>query len=259
MDIDITVDGDIPAAQLEDARSRLTDLERYVDEDSSPVAARLTLRDRPGHGDRRRERFVADASVPFDGRVLAAHATAPTPAEATDAVVTRLRRQLRRIVDADVAVRNDPRTIQKAIADFDQARRPSPARRRKPPEEREIVSRRTYAPGPEPTLSAIVDLLEDAEYFHLFVHVRSNEDVVVFWRDDGRIGLLFPPGSVLADENDVVVGMPSRYTEPLTLAAARSEMDMLDHRFLYYIDAGDGRGRVLYLRTDGDYGLVEPE
>jgi putative sigma-54 modulation protein len=89
--------------------------------------------------------------------------------------------------------------------------------------------------------------------------VRTNEDVVVFWRDDGRIGLLFPPGSVLADENDVVVPMPSRYSDPLTLAAARSEMDVLNHRFLYYIDAEDERGRVLYLRTDGDYGLVEPE
>ena len=31
------------------------------------------------------------------------------------------------------------------------------------------------------------------------------------------------------------------------------------HRFLYFIDAGDGRGKVLYPRTDGDYGLVEPE
>jgi hypothetical protein len=34
---------------------------------------------------------------------------------------------------------------------------------------------------------------------------------------------------------------------------------VLNHRFLYFIDAGDGRGKVLYLRHDGDYGLVEPE
>jgi hypothetical protein len=128
----------------------------------------------------------------------------------------------------------------------------------KPPEERDIVSRRTYADAPEPTLSAIVDLLEDAEQFHLFVHVRTDEDVVVYWRDDGRLGLLFPPGSVLADEEDVVP-KPSRYEAPLSLLAARSEMDMLNHRFLYFIEAEDGRGKVLYLRTDGDYGLVEPE
>jgi hypothetical protein len=36
-------------------------------------------------------------------------------------------------------------------------------------------------------------------------------------------------------------------------------MDVVNHRFLYFIDDRDGRGRVLYLRHDGDYGLVEPE
>ncbi|MDT4935327.1 MAG: Sigma 54 modulation/S30EA ribosomal protein terminus [Pseudonocardiales bacterium] len=35
-------------------------------------------------------------------------------------------------------------------------------------------------------------------------------------------------------------------------------MDWLNHRFLYFIDAADGRGKVLYLRHDGDYGLVVP-
>ncbi|HEY4097893.1 MAG TPA: sigma 54 modulation/S30EA ribosomal C-terminal domain-containing protein [Baekduia sp.] len=258
MDIDITAEGDLAAAQLEDLRARLMTLERYVGEDAEPLALRLTLRDRPGHGDRR-ERFEADASLPFDGRVLAAHTTGPTPTEAIDAVVQRLRRQLRRVVDADVALRNEPRTIAKAVADLARERPAPPAKRLKPPEERAIVSRRTYAPGPEPTLSAVVDLLEDAEQFHLFVHVRTNEDVVVHWRDDDRLGLLFPPGSALADEDDIVVAMPSRYGEPLSLAVARSEMDVLNHRFLYYLDAADGRGRVLYLRTDGDYGLVEPE
>ena len=72
------------------------------------------------------------------------------------------------------------------------------------------------------------------------------------------ISLIFPPGSVLEDEGDPVVPEPSRYSEPLPFAVARSEMDLLNHRFLYYIDAADERGRVLYLRFDGDYGLVEP-
>jgi putative sigma-54 modulation protein len=63
---------------------------------------------------------------------------------------------------------------------------------------------------------------------------------------------------VLADEADLVVTRPSRYSEPLTLAQARGEMDILDHRFLYFTDADDDRGKVIYLRFDGDYGLVEP-
>lgn len=86
----------------------------------------------------------------------------------------------------------------------------------------------------------------------------TREDVVVHWRDDGRVGLLHPQGSALAGEGPPVVPEPSRYSGPLSLAAARAEMDLLDHRFLYFIDAGDRRGKVLYLRYDGDYGLVEP-
>jgi Sigma 54 modulation/S30EA ribosomal protein C terminus len=111
----------------------------------------------------------------------------------------------------------------------------------------------------KPTLEAAADLLDDDLEFYLFRHLRTGEDVVVHRRDDGRLGLLFPRGSALADENDIVVPEPSRYPGPMMLDAARSEMDELDHRLLYFIDAGDGRGKVIYLRHEGDYGLVEPE
>jgi Sigma 54 modulation/S30EA ribosomal protein C terminus len=82
--------------------------------------------------------------------------------------------------------------------------------------------------------------------------------VVAYRRDDGRIGRIHPQGSILADEDDVVVAESSRYSEALTLDTARTEMDMLNHRFLYFTDAADRRGKVLYLRHDGDYGLVAP-
>jgi hypothetical protein len=44
----------------------------------------------------------------------------------------------------------------------------------------------------------------------------------------------------------VVVPEPSRYSGPLTLARARAEMDLVEHRLLFFIDAGDPRGMVLY-------------
>ena len=103
-------------------------------------------------------------------------------------------------------------------------------------------------------------MLDLDEEFHLFVHVRTGEDVVVHWRDDGRVGLIHPRGSVLADESDdIVVPEASRFSDPLTLDAVKAEMDLVNQRFLYFIDAADGRGKVIYLRHDGDYGLVEPE
>ena len=256
MDVEVTAP-DVPPDVVEQIRRQVARLEQVVDD--PPVGVRLTVRPGPrGAGPHSRRPFVADASAPVQGRVVAAHALGPTPMTAAEAVVERLRRQLRRMVDADVALRNEPRTIARAIADLRRTPRPQPTRSSKPPEERRIVHRHTYSDEPEPTLSAIADLLDDDQSFRLFVHVRTNEDVVVYWRDDGRVGLLFPPGSVLEDEDDPVVPEPSRYSEPLPLAVARGEMDLLNHRFLYFIDAEDERGKVLYLRFDGDYGLVEP-
>jgi ribosome-associated translation inhibitor RaiA len=251
--VDLTIGDGIPEERAHVARDLIASLDRYVDPDDLQ-AAHLTLR-REGTP----APFVADASVVFDGRVLAAHSTGRSADEAADAAAERLRRQLRRVVDADVALRNEPRTIERALKDLPRNREDRPHARRKPPEERSIVHRRPYSEIPISTLEAVADLIDLDLHFNLFRHVRNDEDVVVYCRDDGRIGLIHPRDSVLADENDVVIPEPSRYSEPLPFDRARTEMDMLDHRFLYFVDAADDRGKVIYLRYDGDYGLVEPE
>jgi ribosome-associated translation inhibitor RaiA len=258
--IDVTVDVDMPPSEIEALRRDLASLDRFTDE---PIlSARLTLRKGPG---RTRNRYVADANVLFgpDGepaQVLAAHAAGPSPEKATEAAVERLRRQIRRVVGAEVAERNEPDEIRKAIDTLPLEPTHRPEADLKPPEDREIVRRRTYSDHPESTLEAAADMFDLDEEFHLFVHVRTNEDVVVHLRDDRRIGLIHPRGSVLADEtDDVVIAEEDRYPEPMTLDAARAEEDVVNHRFMYFVDAADRRGKVLYLRHDGDYGLVEPE
>jgi ribosome-associated translation inhibitor RaiA len=242
-------------AHVDELRARMATLERLTE---LPLTGmRIVVRE--VHGGRGAAAWIADARLRAGGRPLAAHATGPSPLAAADAAIERLRRQLRRQIDAQVAQRNEPRTIATALAALDPQRDYRPAAARKPPEERQIVHRRTYADRPLATYEAIADLLDLDHDFLLFRHVRTGEDVVVHRRDDGRIGLIHPRGNRLADEgDDIVVPEPSRYSEPLTLGLSRAEMDVLNHRFLYFIDARDGRGRVLYLRHDGDYGLVEP-
>jgi ribosome-associated translation inhibitor RaiA len=253
IDVELHVPSAVPPEQAEAARRRIASLDRYA---SAPlIGARLTLR-RDGTPSKKPP-FVADVDVRFDGRLLVAHGDGRTALEAAAVAAEALRRQLRRVVGADVALRNEPRMLENGGGE-----QPAPTPL-KPPEERSIVVRRTYAQEPESTLTALADLLQDAELFHLFVHARTGEDVVAYQLDSGRLGLLFPPGSVLADEGDLVVAQPSWFSEPLPFAAALSEMDMLNeravhHRFLYFIDADDERGKVLYVRLDGDYGLVEP-
>jgi ribosome-associated translation inhibitor RaiA len=229
-------------AVTDQARERIESLQQFTDEPLTNVRVRVreTNASRP---------FVVDASFILKDRLLAAHTAGKTPEEALDKAVHRLRRQILRVTKSEVAQRNEP-------LDLDVVERPEAAR--KPPQERQIVHRHPYRAEPLSTGEAVRELLDLDLEFVLFTHGRTGEDVVVYRRDDGRIGLLHPQGSKLADENDVVVAEPSRYSEPLTLEKAREEMDWLNHRFLYFIDADDGRGKVLYLRHDGDYGLVVP-
>jgi ribosome-associated translation inhibitor RaiA len=255
MDVEVRAP-DVAPRLVAQIRRRVAGLERLLDD--PPPGVRLTVRPAAASSGSRARSFVADATAPDHGRVLAAHAIGPTAIVAATEAVERLRRQLRRARDSEVALRDEPRVIARGIEELRRIDGRRPELPRKPPEERRIVHRRAASDEPRSSLSAIADLLDDDQEFRLFVHVLTNEDVVVHWRDDGRVGLLHPQGSALADEDTPVVPEPSRYSEPLALAAAHAEMDLLSHRFLYFIDADDRRGKLLYLRHDGDYGLVEP-
>ncbi len=80
--------------------------------------------------------FVVDASLHHDGRTLAAHASGPNPKTAAERAAERLRRQLRRAIDADVTQRDDPRTPRRRIADLTLEHPKAP---RKPPDQRQLV------------------------------------------------------------------------------------------------------------------------
>jgi hypothetical protein len=251
--VEVHADRRIPRRDIDAALRQMARLDRYSDR--PVIGARLSLRRGSPHASRP---WGVDCAVQIGRRFLVAHATGYVAAQAAEEAVARLRRQLLRAAGANVALRNEPRTIAGALRTFGLDGSDHPEAHLKPPDARVIVRRRTYLGVPLPTFDAIDELIALDVEFLLFRHARTGEDVVVHHRDDRRIGLLFPPGSVLADEDDVVVPRPSRYDHPLTVAEVRQEMDLVPHRFLYFGDAGDGHGKVMYLRRDGDYGLVEP-
>lgn len=46
---------------------------------------------------------------------------------------------------------------------------------------------------------------------------------------------------------------------PMTVEEAMEEMELLGHTFYVFLDAKTNTVQVLYLRNDGDLGLIEPE
>ena len=45
----------------------------------------------------------------------------------------------------------------------------------------------------------------------------------------------------------------------MTIEEAKEEMELLGHSFYVFLEAKSQTVQVLYLRNDGDLGLIEPE
>ena len=110
MALTLNVTDEVPPAQRDAVRRHFEALSGH---DVSATVARV-------HGGRGARPFVVDASLQHDGRTLAAHTSGPSPKTAAERAAERLQRQLRRVTDAGVALRNDPRTLRKAITDLEE-------------------------------------------------------------------------------------------------------------------------------------------
>ena len=120
------------------------------------------------------------------------------------------------------------------------------------------MRRKTFAMSPMSPAEAAADLEDLDHSFYLFQDAESEADAVLYHRDDDRIGVIGPAGTDCAHaEADGIVGEQSRTTGSTALEDAIAEMNELSHRFLYFVNAETDRGNVIYVRYDGNYGLIE--
>ncbi len=256
--VELHAPDDLPDAAAAATRARMASLQRFTD--APLLNARLTLRRPRTHASR--VRWVADASILLDGRLLAAHATGPSPLAAADTVVERLRRQIRRAAGAEIALRNEPRVIARALRDLpnELGHRATAEVLPTKPGDRRLVHRIVRPPLPVSLADAAADLVDRDWEFRLFLEQNTGEWLFLHRRDDDRLGLMHPPSVPVPDvAEDVMVVEPMRFSDPLALEEAQELLEQLGARYLYFVDAADGRPKVLYLRHDGDLGLMEPE
>jgi ribosomal subunit interface protein len=199
----------------------------------------------------------AEVEVDLQGRVIRARAAAPSMDAAVDDVAERLQRHLRRYLERLVTREREP--AQPPAGEWSH-RAWSPPRSPtfvRPVEEREIIRRKSFAFGPM-SVDEAADDLEDLDHgFFLFHDAETDADAVVYWRDDGLLAVIEPQWIMSAGDRGPVRER-SRFSSPIDLQAAVSEMNAVNHRFLFFEDAATGRGDVIYRRYDGHYGLIEP-
>jgi len=99
---------------------------------------------------------------------------------------------------------------------------------------------------------------------HLFTDAETGEDAVVYRAGPSGLRLarqrrMCPPGSSLSTSSQVVPLIVNPHATPnLNEAAAVEQVRDNGAPFLFFTDAATGRGRLLYRRYDGDFGLIAP-
>jgi ribosome-associated translation inhibitor RaiA len=193
-----------------------------------------------------------EVSAVVAGRPIRAHSVATDVMEAGDLVVDRLQQRMDR-------ARERIRTTHRRSGDTAAHQwrhgglppQPVSPQRDGPSEgSRPVVKHKTYALEPM-TPDAAADEMEFLDHdFYLFVDADTGADSLVHRRHDGTFGVPGPTADATGPYE--YCGAPPL----LTGAQAKERLEITTDRFLFYRDPGDGRGRVLYRRYDGRYGLL---
>jgi len=255
MDVDVTAKGKVTAGERELAAEKIGALDRYVNAEF--LRAHVVLRREPNPSIEQAAR--AEGEVLLDGKMVRAHVASFEMRTAIDLLTQRLERQLRSFVERRVVERDRGPSSGPGEWRHGDLAESRPGYFPRPAAEREVVRQKSIAVGEMNALQAAEEMEMLDHDFYLFRESGSDVDAVIHRRDDGRLGVIGPAeGGWSGTDGFGFVREDSRGPEPRSLEDVRAEMDELNHRFLYFVDEASRRGRVIYLRYDGHYGLIEP-
>lgn len=248
IEIAVHVVGDVDAADRDYAVQKLQHAQRVA---PGPVLfARLELRQERDPA--RARPAIAKAELDCNGRLVRAHVAATTHREAADLLDLRLRQSLERIARYERDARLRHRDGESWHHGDVPTRRPHYYPR--PADECEVVVRKSFALEAQSVDEAVADLEMLDHDFFLFRDVTNEVDCVVHRAADGYEIQCAGP---VPDEP---VAAPLRVNaEPvphLALEDAELLLDESETPFVFFVDVDAGRGRVLYRRYDGHYGLI---
>jgi ribosome-associated translation inhibitor RaiA len=201
---------------------------------------------------------VAQATVDMNGRIVRAQAAGQTMRAAIGQMEARLRVRLDRAARNWAALRGTIPASEPHEWRHQSIPPHRPAYFPRPSEEREVVLRASYASRPETPEQAAAELdLLDYD-FHLFVERSTGQDSVIDRTPPGyRLAMTDPnPGRLGPVPGSITVSNLAAPRLAFTQAAER--MEAMGLPFMFFVDPRSGRGRLIYYRYDGHYGLVIP-
>jgi ribosome-associated translation inhibitor RaiA len=211
------------------------------------------------HEDPARQRpAYAQAEFDVDGRLVRAHVTAATMHEAIDLLEGRLRVRLERAAHREESKHLRHRGDGASEWHHGDLAATRPPYFPRPVDEREIVRRKTFAVGEMTPDEAAFELELLDHDFYLFHNLETGEDNVIAREGGSAYELLEPSATCTLGETAATIRHSDRRPPRMDTDSAVELLDIADSPFVFFLDPDDGRGRVLYRRYDGNYGLIRP-
>ncbi len=232
VNVEVQVRGAVPRQTVDYAQAKVGHVVDYANQPVLAARVVLTMASDPALARPAR----AETSLDVSGTQVRAHALASDMTGAVDLLEERLRQNLLQHQDRE---RTQHRWIGVSTegawrhGDLPTARE---AHFPRPPEEREVMRRKTFAVKPMTADEAAFEMDLLAHDFYLFTNRATGEDSVVF-HDNGGWHV----------KSDAPV---------LTEAEAITKLELSGEPFVLYRDPETDRGNVLYMRYDGHYGLI---
>lgn len=252
-DVQVSARGDLSPEDVRYAREKISAVLRLAPEQVLAARVRLvrSVSVRPS--------VLAQANLDVNGRAVRAQVHASTAVEAADLLVDRLRRQLTAMARHWEALRGgQPRVHPNEWRHGGQRRQGPPP---PPAGGRQVVRRKSFT-LPRCTVEEAAFEMNLMDYdFHLFTEAATGQDCVLYHAEGADYRLArAQPQAQSADPGPTGISLTvSEVAAPrLTVAQATERLELSGRRFVFFVDDASGRGGVLYLRHDGNIGLITP-
>ena len=241
----------------DDARSyahrRIGAVIEHIDE--SVLFARVKLTEAP---DPARERpAIAQVTIDLNGEIVRAQVAGQVMREAVDLLDARLRDKLAHRDEYRQALRRRPPVSPPGEWRHGDAPTSRPDYFDRPPDEREVVRRKTYVNEGLTPDEAAFDMEELDFDFYLFRELASGQDAVLERGENGSYRLTSVlPEAVDVGPTAIALTVAETPVPELELNDAIERMNFEGERYVIFVNAGTGRVNVIYHRFDGHYGLI---